>query len=52
MTSIAKVTRKGQTTVPQESRSALHLVLGDLIAGSADAAQVRAAHVPLLPIGT
>jgi bifunctional DNA-binding transcriptional regulator/antitoxin component of YhaV-PrlF toxin-antitoxin module len=48
MTAIAKVTRKGQTTVPQESRSARHLVLGNLIACSADAAQVRTALVALL----
>ncbi|MDD2766116.1 MAG: type II toxin-antitoxin system PrlF family antitoxin, partial [Opitutaceae bacterium] len=31
MTAIAKVTRKGQTTIPQEIRSALHVGPGDLI---------------------
>ena len=32
MTSIAKVTVKGQTTIPQEIRAALHVVAGDWLA--------------------
>ncbi|WP_372715914.1 AbrB/MazE/SpoVT family DNA-binding domain-containing protein [Immundisolibacter sp.] len=32
MGTIAKITAKGQTTIPQEVRSALHVVSGDLIA--------------------
>lgn len=32
MVAIAKITAKGQTTVPQEVRSALHVAAGDLIA--------------------
>lgn len=32
MTAVAKVTAKGQTTIPQEVRAALHVGPGDLIA--------------------
>lgn len=32
MVAIAKITAKGQTTVPQNIRAALHVVPGDLIA--------------------
>lgn len=32
MSAIAKVTVKGQTTIPREVRAALHVVPGDLIA--------------------
>lgn len=32
MGTIAKITAKGQTTIPREVRSALHVVPGDLIA--------------------
>lgn len=32
MVAIAKITAKGQTTVPQDIRAALHVVPGDLIA--------------------
>jgi len=38
MVAIAKITTKGQTTIPQEVRAALHVAPGDLIAweGTAD----------------
>ena len=32
MTAVAKITTKGQTTIPQEIRAALHVKPGDLIA--------------------
>jgi len=32
MTAIAKITTKGQTTIPQDIRAALHIGPGDLIA--------------------
>ena len=32
MTVVAKITAKGQTTIPQDVRSALHITPGDLIA--------------------
>lgn len=32
MPSVAKITSKGQTTIPQEVRSAMHVAPGDLIA--------------------
>lgn len=32
MIAIAKITAKGQTTIPQEVRAALHVAPGDLIA--------------------
>ncbi len=32
MTAIAKITTKGQTTIPQDIRAALHVEAGDLIA--------------------
>jgi AbrB family looped-hinge helix DNA binding protein len=32
MTAIAKITSKGQTTIPQDIRAALHVGPGDLIA--------------------
>ena len=32
MASVAKITSKGQTTIPQEVRSAMHVAPGDLIA--------------------
>lgn len=32
MTAVAKVTAKGQTTIPQSVRTALHVAPGDLIA--------------------
>ena len=31
MTAVAKITSKGQTTIPQEVRAALHVKPGDLI---------------------
>lgn len=31
MASVTKITAKGQTTIPQEVRSALHVAAGDLI---------------------
>lgn len=37
MLAIAKITAKGQTTIPQDVRLALHVVPGDLIAWSVDA---------------
>jgi AbrB family looped-hinge helix DNA binding protein len=44
MTSIAKITSKGQTTVPREIRALLHIKPGDLIAweqSASGAVQVR-----------
>ena len=32
MIAVAKITAKGQTTVPRDVRTALHVVPGDLIA--------------------
>jgi bifunctional DNA-binding transcriptional regulator/antitoxin component of YhaV-PrlF toxin-antitoxin module len=32
MLAVAKITAKGQTTIPQDVRAALHVVAGDLIA--------------------
>ena len=32
MIAVAKITAKGQTTIPQDVRSALHMAPGDLIA--------------------
>lgn len=32
MIAIAKITAKGQTTIPQDVRAALHVAAGDLIA--------------------
>lgn len=37
MLAIAKITAKGQTTIPQDVRLALHVVPGDLITWSVDA---------------
>ena len=37
MLAIAKITAKGQTTIPQDVRLALHVVPGDLISWSVDA---------------
>ena len=37
MLAVAKITAKGQTTIPQEVRAALHVVPGDLITWSVDA---------------
>jgi len=42
MTSIAKITSKGQTTVPQEIRALLHVKPGDLIAYRPDRCQESA----------
>ncbi len=37
MVAVAKITAKGQTTIPQAVRAALHVVPGDLIAWEVDA---------------
>lgn len=37
MLAVAKITAKGQTTIPQDVRVALHVVPGDSIAWSVDA---------------
>lgn len=36
MLAVAKITAKGQTTIPQDVRLALHVVPGDLITWSVD----------------
>lgn len=44
MLAVAKITAKGQTTIPQDVRAALHVAPGDLIAwevGSEGTATVR-----------
>lgn len=44
MLAVAKITAKGQTTIPQDVRTALHIAPGDLIAwevGSDGTATVR-----------
>jgi len=44
MFAVAKITAKGQTTIPQGVRAALHVTAGDLIAweiGANDTATVR-----------
>ena len=44
MFAVAKITAKGQTTIPQNVRAALHVSAGDLIAweiGANDTATVR-----------
>lgn len=38
MFAVAKITAKGQTTIPQNVRAALHVAPGDLIAWEVDAA--------------
>jgi bifunctional DNA-binding transcriptional regulator/antitoxin component of YhaV-PrlF toxin-antitoxin module len=38
MLAVAKITAKGQTTIPQDVRAALHVGPGDLIAWEVDAA--------------
>ena len=37
MAAVGKITAKGQTTIPQAVRAALHVVPGDLIAWEVDA---------------
>lgn len=37
MLAVAKITAKGQTTIPQDIRAALHVVAGDMIAWEVDA---------------
>lgn len=37
MLAVAKITAKGQTTIPQDVRAALHVAPGDLIAWEVDA---------------
>ena len=37
MRAVAKITAKGQTTIPRDVRNALHVVPGDLIAWEVDA---------------
>lgn len=44
MSTVAKITSKGQTTIPQEVRAALHVAVGDFIIweiGSDGTATVR-----------
>ena len=36
MVALAKITAKGQTTIPQDVRAALHVVPGDLLAWEVD----------------
>lgn len=40
MLAVAKITAKGQTTIPQDVRAALHVGPGDLIAWEVDAAGI------------
>ena len=37
MVAVAKITAKGQTTIPRDVRAALHVMPGDLIAWEVDA---------------
>jgi AbrB family looped-hinge helix DNA binding protein len=54
MLAIGKITAKGQTTIPQEVRNALHVAPGDLIAwdvsadGSATVRRVQALDIEYL----
>ena len=51
MTAIAKITTKGQTTIPQDIRAALHVGAGDLIAWEmADDGTARVRRVQPLDI--
>ncbi len=51
MTIIAKITAKGQTTIPREVRAALHVAAGDLIAWEMlDDGTARVARVQPLDI--
>ena len=52
MTAIAKITAKGQTTIPQDIRAALHVRPGDLIAWEmAEDGSARVRRVQPLDIG-
>lgn len=47
MLAVAKITAKGQTTIPQDVRAAMHVTAGDLIAwevGADGTATVRRVH--------
>ena len=49
MIAVAKITAKGQTTIPQDVRAALHVAPGDMIArevGTDGAATVRRVQPP------